>query len=172
MSPQTRTLTHKQTDFEVAREAYEAYVVYSLFRLLIEALGDRETAVRLLEAKGGAAHFLPPFNLLPASWRWPLGETFLHRCERGVLQYVVLRVALAAVALFAEVSGRLCEGWSDASHCAAPWINGVIMVSQSVAMYALVMFYHELSAELAPIRALQKLLAVKAVVFVSFVRGV
>ena len=158
--------------FEVAREAYEAYVVYSLFRLLVEALGDRETVVRLLAQKGGAAHFLPPFNwLLPDAWRWPLGEAFVYRCERGVLQYVVLRVALALVALAAEVSGVLCEGWSDASHCAAPWINGTILVAQSVAMYSLVMFFHELMVELAPIKALQKLLAVKAVVFLSFVRA-
>ena len=157
---------------EVAREAYEAYVVYSLFRLLLEALGDRETAVKLLAAKGGAAHFLPPWNwVLPASWRWPLGEVFVHRCERVVLQYVVLRVGLAVAALGAEWGGRLCEGWSDGSRCAAPWINGTLIVSQSAAMYGLVMFYHELAPELAAIRALHKLLAVKAVVFLSFVRA-
>ena len=158
---------------EVLREAYEAFVVYSLFRLLLEALGERPAVVALLRAKGGAAHFLPPLRwLLPDAWRWPLGELFVARCERCVLQYVVLRVALAGAALAAEWAGALCEGFEDPAHCAAPYINGTILVSQFVAMYALVAFYDELAAELAPVRALNKLLAVKAVVFLSFFQGV
>ncbi len=145
--------------------------MYSLFRLLLEALGDRETVVKVLARKGGHAHFLPPFNwVLPERWRWPLGDVFVYRCERGVLQYVVIRVVLAVAALVAELRGVLCEGWSEAAHCAAPWVNSAIMISQSVAMYSLVMYYHELTMELKKIRALQKLLAVKAVVFMSFVR--
>ena len=157
---------------ETAREAYEAFVVYSIFRLFLEALGERAAVVALLQRRGGTAAFLFPFGwLLPASWRWPLGETFVYRCERLVLQYVVLRVVLALVALAAEWGGVLCEGVGDPAHCAAPWISAAILASQSLAMYALLMFYHELADELAPTRALSKLLAVKAVVFFSFVQG-
>ncbi len=148
-------------------------MVYSFFRLMEESLGSRAAVVRICEEKGGAARFLPPWSwVLPASLRWPMGELFVWRCERGVFQYVFLRVACAMVALFAELGGALCEGWAHPGSCVAPYINGIIVISQAVAMYCLVMFYHELAEELAPLRALEKLLAVKAVVFLSFFQGV
>jgi len=166
------TFRAQRVYLEVARESYEAFVVYSFFRLMVESMGDRAAVVKACEAKGGAARFLPPSHLvLPASWRWPMGETFVWRCERGVFQYVFLRVACAVVALLAELGGALCEGWAEPQSCAAPYINCVIVASQFVAMYCLVLFWHELQAELEPVRALQKLLAVKAVVFLSFFQG-
>ena len=166
------TFRQQRIYLEVAREAYEAFVVYSFFRLMVESMGDRGQVVKVCEAKGGAARWLPPSNwVLPASWRWPMGEVFVWRCERGVFQYVFLRVACAVVALAAELGGALCEGWTEPQSCAAPYLNFIIVASQFVAMYCLVLFWHELQAELEPVSALKKLLAVKAVVFLSFFQG-
>ena len=166
------TFRQQRIYLEVARESYEAFVVYSFFRLMMESMGDRERVVKVCAAKGGAARWLPPSSwVLPSSWRWPMGEVFVWRCERGVFQYVFLRVACAIVALAAELGGVLCEGWTEPQSCAAPYLNFTIVVSQFVAMYCLVLFWHELQAELEPVNALRKLLAVKAVVFLSFFQG-
>ena len=144
-----------------------------MFRLMVEALGDREALVAMLERKGGAAHFLPPWGwILPLSWRWPLGEIFVYRCERGVFQYVLLRVVCAVISLVSEWGDALCEGWSHFPTCVAPWLNCIVLASQSLAMYCLFMFFHELMAELKPFSALSKLLAVKAVVFLSFLQSI
>jgi hypothetical protein len=48
----------------------------------------------------------------------------------------------------------------------------ILNVSQLVALWALLMVYHELVDELAPLRPLPKFLAVKAVVFASFWQGI
>lgn len=166
------TFRSQRIYLEVAREAYEAFVVYSFFRLMMESLGDRAAVVQVTVKKGGVAQWVWPSNLLlPSSWRWPMGEPFVWRCERGVFQYVFLRVACAAIALAAQLGGALCEGWSEPESCAAPYINFTIVLSQFVAMFCLVLFWHELQLELQPVRALQKLLAVKAVVLCVFFRA-
>lgn len=72
-----------QIYFETAREAYEAYVIYSFYMLLIHFLGPKDALETTLRAKGEAAHHLVPMCCLP---RWKLPRNFLYNTSFGVLQ--------------------------------------------------------------------------------------
>lgn len=157
--------------FATAREAYEAFVIHSFFSLLMAFLGPRETLLRRLaaraEATGSAtAHMLPPFNLVLRPWR--LDGEFIDRARRGVFQYVALRTSLAVAILICEHYDAYGEGeWSNPRKL---YVYAVVTLnlSQVWAMYCLVLLYHELLGDLAPLRPLPKFLSVKAVVFFSF----
>jgi len=149
-------------------------VIYSIQKLFVEYLGDRDgveaALARRAAAEGGGefAHMLPP---LRRSCAWRLRRDFQFRCNALVFQYVVVKTAVAAGSFFAESAGTLCEGSTDLAHCFSPWATLLLTLSQFGAMYGLVLFYHELEVELRPVGALGKLVAVKAVVFLSFWQG-
>lgn len=159
---------------EVLREAYEAWVIYSIQKLFVEFLGGRagvETVLARHAAAPGAgerAHLLFPFGSLPG---WRFREEFQFRSNALVFQYVLLRTVFAVASLFAEANGTLCPGSTDFAHCLYPWATLLLSLSQFGAMYGLLLFFHELMGELAPLKALSKLLVVKAVVFLSFWQG-
>ena len=154
---------------ETMREAYEAYVVYSFFKLMREFLGSKQQAVAKLasiSAKTGRkqAKMLMPCCCLYA---WRLDGQFLTRCSLGVFQYVLIRTLCATIACILEQFHLFGEGhynWDEF------YIYYVIIVncSQCWALYCLVLFYHVLKEELRPIRPLPKFLIVKAVVFFSW----
>ena len=158
---------------ETLREAYEAYVIYSFGRLLLEFLGERPAIVALLQTRGHErAHMIFPLCKMKG-WRFDASGEFVNRASLGVFQYVVVRTTLAVVAIAAEWGGALCEGsWASPGKCFYPWISFSLNVSQAWAMYCLVLVYHELQAELAPLKPFGKLVAIKAVVFFSFWQGI
>ena len=150
---------------ETAREAYEAYVIYSFGRLLLEFLGERDALVATLAARAGRprAHMLFPLCRM-RGWRMDASGEFVTRVSMGVFQYVVVRSSLALVSMAAEWGGTLCEGqWT--ARCVYPYICVAVNFSQAVAMYCLILVYHELHDELAPLKPFGKLVAIKAVVF-------
>jgi hypothetical protein len=150
-------------------------VIYSIQKLFVEYLGGRDgveaALARHAAAPGGEelAHMLPPLGRRCA---WRLRRDFQFRCNALVFQYVVVKTAVAAGSFAAESAGTLCEGSTDFARCFSPWASLLVSLSQFGAMYGLVLFYHELQAELKPVGALAKLLAVKAVVFASFWQGI
>ena len=156
------------------RTAYEAIVIYSFFRLMVDFFGGERRVLAALAGKGTKyAHMIPPlcyFRVLRVDLE-SRGQ-FLLWTRRGVFQYVVLQPLVAAVNFFAELGGRLCDGQLLALQCVFPYTSVLILGSQLLAMYSLILFYHELQLELAPLRPLPKLLLVKAVVFLSFWQGV
>ena len=155
---------------EVLREAYEAWVIYTVQRLFVDFLGGRDGVESLLAARAAStgsdrAHFLPPFSRFSG---WRFRNDFQSNCNAAVFQYVFLRVVFASASLVAEFNDTLCEGSTDFLHCLYPWSTVILSGSQFCAMYALVLFYHQLDVELKPLHALSKVLAVKAVVFLAF----
>lgn len=153
---------------ETLREAYEAFVVYSFGRLLLEFLGERDALVATLAARPGRprAHMLFPLQWMQG-WRTDASGEFVARASLGVFQYVVVRTSCACVSLVAEWGGVLCEGtWAPG--CVFPWVCVAVNVSQAWAMYCLILIYHELVEELQPLRPFGKLVVIKAVVFFSF----
>jgi hypothetical protein len=167
------TFKDQRIYLEVLREAYEAWVIYSIQRLFCEFLGGKDGVEDRLKLRAAAAnseraHFLPPFGALQG---WRLRNDFQYYCNVLNFQYVFLRVVFAVASLFAESAGTLCAGSTDFAHCLYPWSTLILSASQFGAMYALVLFYHQLDTELAPLKALSKVLIVKAVVFFSFWQG-
>lgn len=158
---------------ETMREAYEAYVVYSFFKLMREFLGDKPRAIarlkRIQEKKGRkTAKMLFPCCCLRA---WRLDAQFLTRSALGVYQYVVIRTCCSITALVLEQWHLFGEGHYDTDKF---YLYYVILVncSQCWALWCLVVFYNEFKEDLDPIRPLPKFLIIKAVVFVSWWQGI
>lgn len=145
------------------REAYEAYVVYSATKLMIDYVGP--TAIASLKTKGhNHVHMLPPLCYVRP---WPI-DKLIHKVNVLVFQYVFLRTFLAIAILIAEHYDTYGEGdWHDFNKLFI-WTVIIINLSQFGAMYGLILLYHEFKEELRPLGMLNKLLAVKGVVFVSF----
>ena len=153
-----------------ARECYEAFVIFSFFSLLVEFLGPRERTLQLLAAKAlrsGRAHAHMLLHFCHAR-PWRLDALFLDRTRLGTFQYVVVRLVLSAAIFVGSWTGSFVEGaWTDFDGLFV-WSVIILNFSQLVAMWSLVMFFHELSEELAPLNPLYKFLSVKMIVFFSF----
>ncbi len=121
-------------------------------------------------------------------------SAFLRRCRIGVFQYVFLKIILTLSTLVMLVRARLmCEvlvatslrnrggPYRDGSQKTDTYDRGslsfktgyvyvtiITNVSQIIAMYCLVLFYHTLHSDLSDLKPLGKLMAIKAVVFLTF----
>jgi len=158
---------------ETMREAYEAYVVYSFFKLMREFLGDKPRALarlKIIQERTGrkTAKMLFPCCCIRA---WRLDAQFLTRNALGVYQYVVIRTCCSIMALVLEQFHLFGEGHYSTDQF---YIYYVVIVncSQCWALWCLVLFYHVFSEDLKPIRPLPKFLIIKAVVFVSWWQGI
>ena len=156
---------------ETAREAYEAFVIYSFFSMMLSFCGGPDYLKRLMLEKAAVtghstSKMLPPFCWL-RGWRLTTGQ-FVNRCRFGVFQYVFLRTLLAMLALILEKEELYGEGeWRNYA-APFPYFVVVLNLSQVWAMYCLVLFYHEAAEILQPLKPFPKFLVVKAVVFFSF----
>jgi hypothetical protein len=148
--------------WDVLREGYESYCIYSFFRFLVAYLGGE---VKIVEACGGKEQreHVAPFN-----WcfgQWEMGSKFYVNVRWGVLQYVWVR-AVCAVATFITALPQI-----DLYHDGAllrldafyPYVTVLTNFSQIWAMYCLVLFYLVMADDLAPIRPVPKFTCVKAV---------
>jgi hypothetical protein len=161
----------QRVGLELARELYEAFVIYNTFALLVDFLGGSDRAQALLRSHGTYGKHIFCFQRLGLKgWHLDNGE-FYRRCFLCVLQYVVVRVALALLTAGLSVNGLYCEGVWDWGRCAYPYFTLVLTLSQFAAIYGLFLFRHELSAELEPIRPWPKLVCVKVIVFATFWLG-
>lgn len=148
---------------------YEAWVIYSFYGFL-EGYLERGFPV------GSLAH-LPHIQAIPPHkhpipcccfrpWDMRNGE-FVRRNKIGVLQYTLVQTACTAVT-FATNYRKLYHDGSTSTSYAYVYVTVAVNLSQCVALYCLILFYHQFVKELAPMRPLPKFLSVKAVVFVSF----
>jgi Organic solute transporter Ostalpha len=78
----------------------------------------------------------------------------------------VVNLAALYVSEKAEVD-IFCEG-SSSLKCVYPYTTYFLLAWQTIAVYAIMIFYHELEHELKELEALQKLIIVKMVVLVTF----
>jgi hypothetical protein len=160
---------------ETMREAYEAYVVYSFFKLMREFLGDKKTALarlKRIQAKRG--------NMKTTVWEtpgacccmaWRLDAQFLTRSALGVYQYVVLRTLCAVIGLILEQWHLFGEGHYNWNQFYVYYVM-IVNLSQCWALWCLLVFYQIMKHDLGPLRPLPKFLVIKAVVFVSWWQGI
>mmetsp|Transcript_14685 Transcript_14685/g.24307 ORF Transcript_14685/g.24307 Transcript_14685/m.24307 type:complete len:398 (+) Transcript_14685:178-1371(+) len=153
--------------FDVVRDCYEAFVIYNFFLLLLNSIGGFQIAQKLLV--GRQITLLFPFNCIHFT---ATGHgRFLLRCKNGTLQYVVIRPLMTFVAVFAHAANAYCPGDLHPTHVSL-YTATVNFVSVTIAMYALITFYDNLSADLKPCKPLPKFLSIKFVIFFSFWQGV
>lgn len=152
--------------FDLARDCYEAYVLYTFLSLLVGFMGGEATLVCALEEK-------PPCRVpIPfCCFRFKPGSHFYHRAKQMILQFVLVRPLCSFATVLFLVLDIYGEG-SFAPNRGYLYITIINNVSITVAMYYLVMFYEALAEDLKPFRPVAKFLCVKAVIFFAFWQGV
>eukprot|EP01104_Vermistella_antarctica_P006458 TRINITY_DN17165_c0_g1_i1.p1 TRINITY_DN17165_c0_g1~~TRINITY_DN17165_c0_g1_i1.p1 ORF type:complete len:594 (+),score=87.58 TRINITY_DN17165_c0_g1_i1:162-1943(+) len=149
--------------FDLFRDSYEAYCLYSFLRLLMAFLGGELELEILLEKKDPISHPFPMCCLQ----KIPLGRKFLWRCKQCILQFVLFKPILAVSTFLCEHYGVYKDG--DLSlNTGYFWLTLLDNISITIAMYALVLFYYATAAELQPYRPILKFWCVKLVVFFEF----
>lgn len=148
--------------FDVVRDCYEAFVIYTFYSLLIEYVGGYERGKKLFSER---PEFKLPIPLMCITIKAKRG--LIRWCKRLTLQYVIIRPAMTILAVVLEATNTYCPGNYSPIH-GYFWVTVVNFVSVSVAMYALLVFYGRSSEDIAPYKPLYKILSVKIIIFLSF----
>lgn len=169
-------------DCEILRDCYESFAMYCFGRYLVACLGGEERTIQFMERQGrmkttllesdsdtGTVKHPFPMNYFLKPWK--LGQWFYQVIKFGIVQYMLIKLLTALLALILEAFGAYCEGdfkWN----CGYPYIAVVLNFSQSWALYCLVQFYTVTKDELARIKPLAKFLTFKSIVFLTWWQGV
>jgi hypothetical protein len=149
---------------------YEAWVIYSFYAYLqayLERGSPPGTLAHLPVVTGTHPHaHVFPCGLCMRPWGMADGE-FVAKCKRGVLQYALVQTGCTAVTFATQYARQFHDGEISYKH-SYMYVTIAINVSQMVALYCLVHFYHTFNDVLAPLHPLPKFLCVKLVVFFSF----
>lgn len=153
--------------FDIVREAYEAFVIYSFMKYLLNYLHFDRDLQQTIDFKPGVKHLFPFCFLGTTSG----GRSFMFRCKHGISQYVVVRPVTTLLAVLSQLAGIYGEGEYDLRKT---YIYLLIInnISQITAMYCLVIFYTGYKMELSLMKPLPKFLCIKLVVFFSFFQSV
>jgi len=152
--------------FNVARDCYEAYVLYTFFRLLVELADGEENLAKQLEQVPQIKYTIPfcCFHIKP-------GRIFLHRCKQMILQFVVVKPFLAILTFILELVGVYDDG--DLSPTSGYlYVSIFYNFSITISLYFLVLFYEATKDILAPFKPISKFICIKAVIFFSFWQSV
>jgi len=160
---------------DAIRDIYEAFVIYSFYNLLIEALGGEETLKQNLRQIFEQPHIFP-FNCLRT---WVVPIEFINKTRIGVLQYCVVEPICVIITFILKICGKYKDGVFRVD-VGYPYIAFIRSCSQSWAIYTLILFYlavHQLpeefgGARFCKARIVPKFLCVKGIVFFTFWQSV
>ncbi|KAK6939993.1 Organic solute transporter subunit alpha/Transmembrane protein 184 [Dillenia turbinata] len=166
---------------EVVRDCYEAFALYCFERYLIACLGGEERTIEFMENRSLQAPLLEdeyaygvvehPFPLNCLLREWYLGPDFYQAVKIGIVQYMILKMICALLAMLFESVGVYGEGKFEWRY-AYPYLAVVLNFSQTWALYCLVQFYSVTKKKLEPIQPLAKFLVFKSIVFLTWWQGV
>lgn len=150
---------------QCVREAYESYVIYAFVQYLISYMGSEEQLILKLQTKPAVlGRHMAPFCCLSP---WSMGAEFLNRCKMGVLQYLGIRLVTLILTFALEYVGLYGEGEYSVRR-GFFWVTVVNCISQTWALYILILFYHATHKELISINPCGKFFSIKSVVFASW----
>lgn len=169
---------------EVIRDCYEAFALYCFERYLIACLGGEESTVKYMESRSVIDAGTPlleeaysygvvehPFPLNCFMREWYLGPDFYHAVKIGIVQYMIVKLICALLAMLLEACGVYGEGKFEWNY-GYPYLAVVLNFSQTWALYCLVQFYTVIKDKLAPIKPLAKFLVFKSIVFLTWWQGI
>ncbi|XP_010539693.1 PREDICTED: protein LAZ1 homolog 1 [Tarenaya hassleriana] len=168
---------------EVIRDCYEAFALYCFERYLIACLGGEERTIEFMEQQTVISPSTPlledscygvvehPFPLNCFLKDWNLGPEFYHAVKIGIVQYMILKLICALLAMVLEAFGVYGEGKFEWKY-GYPYLAVVLNFSQTWALYCLVQFYSVIKDKLAPIKPLAKFLTFKSIVFLTWWQGI
>ncbi|MCO5576697.1 hypothetical protein L7F22_030512 [Adiantum nelumboides] len=150
---------------EALKECYEALVIAKFLALMYSFLNISMSKSIVPDGiKGRPIHVSFPMTLfVPHTLH--LNQQALKLLKWWTWQFVIIRPVLSAFMITLQVLG-VYKGLTSTI------VTIVLNVSVSLALYALVLFYHAFSKELAPHSPLAKFMCVKGIVFFSFWQGV
>ncbi|XP_057952461.1 protein LAZ1 homolog 1 [Malania oleifera] len=169
---------------EVIRDCYEAFALYCFERYLIACLGGEENTIEFMESQSLINSSTPlleeayaygvvvhPFPLNCFLREWYLGPDFYQAVKIGIVQYMILKMICALLAMILEFCGVYGEGKFDWRY-GYPYLAVILNFSQTWALYCLVQFYTVTKEKLEPIRPLAKFLVFKSIVFLTWWQGI
>lgn len=169
---------------EIIRDCYEAFALYCFERYLIACLGGEERTIQFMENQSvvdpkrpllneayayGVVEHPFPLNCLIRDWH--LGPDFYNAVKIGIVQYMILKMICALLAMILESFGVYGEGKFEWRY-GYPYLAVVLNFSQTWALYCLVQFYSVTKEKLEPIKPLAKFLVFKSIVFLTWWQGV
>ncbi|KAG7032852.1 Protein LAZ1-like 1 [Cucurbita argyrosperma subsp. argyrosperma] len=169
---------------EVIRDCYEAFALYCFGRYLIACLGGEKRTLEFMESQTVVDSSTPlltekyaygvvehPFPLNLFIRDWYLGSDFYHAVKIGIVQYMILKMICALLAMILESFGIYGEGKFEWRY-GYPYLAIVLNFSQSWALYCLLQFYSVTKDKLEPIKPLAKFLVFKSIVFLTWWQGI
>ncbi|KAK7320888.1 hypothetical protein VNO77_30799 [Canavalia gladiata] len=169
---------------EIIRECYEAFALYCFERYLIACLGGEDKTVEFMESMRLTDSSIPlmkeayaygivehpfPLNLLLRDWY--LGPDFYQSVKIGIVQYMILKMICALLAMILQSFGVYGEGKFEWKY-GYPYLALILNFSQTWALYCLVQFYSVTKDKLKPIKPLAKFLTFKSIVFLTWWQSV
>lgn len=150
--------------FDVPRDCYEAWVIYTFLSLCMAYVGGPGAVV----VKSDGKYIQPSWMLMTCCWPPIKVDGFLLRkCKQGTLQFVIIKPILAAMTLILFAGGLYEDGdWSFGGGFL--YISIIYNVCYTIALYYLLIFYVGCEELLEPYRPLMKLILIKAVIFLTF----
>ncbi|KAJ4874528.1 Protein LAZ1-like protein 1 [Raphanus sativus] len=169
---------------EVIRDCYEAFALYCFERYMIACLDGEEGTIEFMEQQTVITQTTPllegtcsykvvehPFPMNCFLKDWNLGPQFYHAVKIGIVQYMILKMICALLAMLLEAFGVYGEGKFQWNY-GYPYLAVVLNFSQTWALYCLVQFYNVIKDKLAPIKPLAKFLTFKSIVFLTWWQGI
>ncbi|KAL7224925.1 hypothetical protein ACSBR1_026248 [Camellia fascicularis] len=170
--------------FDILRNCYEAFALYSFGSYLIACLGGEQKVIELLEDESRKLLSKPllegaddkpkskerrccNFFIQPSV----LGKELLTIEKFGLVQYMILKTFCAFLPLILELCGVYGDGEFKWNY-GYPYIAVVLNFSQMWALYCLVKFYNVTHERLQHIKPLAKFISFKAIVFATWWQGV
>lgn len=150
---------------DVARDIYEAFVIYCFFVLLLDYLGGERALLIMLHGRPPKDPVFPA-NLFQRELDVSDPFTFLF-LKRGILQYVQVKPILAIVTVILKLANAYNEG-SFRSDSGYLYISVIYNTSICLALYCLAVFWMCVAEDLRPFRPMPKFLCVKGILFFSF----
>jgi hypothetical protein len=153
------------TFLDSVKECYEALVIAKFMALMYSYLNISLSKNIVPDGiKGREIHHSFPVTLfMPRKVR--LDHNTLRALKYWTWQFVVVRPVCSVLMILLELVG-IYPAWLD-------WTFTIILnISVSMALYALVLFYHVFAKELGPHKPLAKFMCVKGIVFFCFWQGV
>ncbi|KAI7745287.1 hypothetical protein M8C21_002270, partial [Ambrosia artemisiifolia] len=110
-------------NYEIIRDWYEAFALYCFGRYLIACLGGEDSTIEFMESNSLISHSIPlieesytygivehPFPLSCFLKEWYLGHEFYQAVKIGIVQYMILKLVCAPLAMIFQFLGVYGEG--------------------------------------------------------------
>jgi len=146
---------------DAIKECYEAWVLTSFLHLMFAYL-NVEFGTVPDKLKGRPLHHTFPFNYMMKDMHLDLGS--VRTLHIWTQQFIILRPIISVLSVALDLHGSYA--------LFATYFNIVLNISVTLAVYALMMFYHAFAEDLSPHRPLAQFLCIKGVVFFAFWQGV